>query len=181
MFLELTLLKINLMKYKFIIVLSFIGIQFVGVSQNHEGAKHRAAFVLGHSYISLENNQVLAIPTFGLDYEYWLGDHFGLGVFSDVELITKEVSPDVDGENIEREFPMVFTFDLLWSPVEHWEFVLGPGFVTEKGDLTSLVRLGVEYDLELGHHWDVAPNFFYDKMFDGNHTISIGIGVGKRF
>lgn len=169
------------MKYKFLTLFSFFLMQVVCFSQNHKESNHRVAFVLGHSYISLDNNEVLAIPTFGLDYEYWLGEHFGLGVFSDIELITNEVSPSIDGESIEREYPLVFTFDVLWNPVEHWEFVLGPGFVAEKGELVSLVRLGIEYDLELGHHWDVAPNFFYDKMFDGNHAVSIGIGIGKRF
>jgi hypothetical protein len=149
--------------------------------QNIEEPRHRVAFILGHSYISLDNNEILAIPSFGLDYEYWLSKHWGVGVFSDVELITKELSPSVDGESIEREYPVVVTLDVLWSPIKHWEFVLGPGIISEKGEVESLVRFGVEHDLALGHHWDVALNVFYDQLFNGNHAVSIGIGIAKRF
>lgn len=148
---------------------------------NQKDKKHRIAFVLAHSYISLENNQILAIPTFGLDYEYWLCKQWGIGVFTDIELITKEVSPSVDGMSIEREYPLVFTLDVLWNPIKHWELVLGPGFVLEQGETKSLIRLGVEYDLALANHWDVAPNLFYDQKFDGNYAISIGIGIAKSF
>lgn len=169
------------MKYNPIVVLSFLFLSTITFSQEHKETNHRVAFVLGHSYVSLENNEVLSIPTFGLDYEYWISDRFGLGIFSDVELITKEVSPSVEGISIEREYPLVLTFDLLWNPIEHWELVVGPGFVAERGEIESLIRLGVEYDLALGHHWDVAPNLFYDQKFDGNYAVSIGIGIGKSF
>ncbi|WP_203256275.1 hypothetical protein [Hyunsoonleella ulvae] len=180
------------MKRKLITVFTVLLIGGLGISQEHEATshkedtnqrdkKHRIAFVLAHSYISLENNEILSIPTFGLDYEYWLSKRWGVGVFSDIELISKEVSPAVDGMNIERECPLVVTLDVLWNPVEHWEFVVGPGLISERGDVQSLVRMGVEYDLELSHHWDVAPNLFYDQKFDGNYAISIGIGIAKSF
>lgn len=149
--------------------------------QTEAEPRHRVAVILGHSYISLDNNEILAIPSFGLDYEYWINRHWGVGVFSDVELITKELSPSVDGESIEREYPIVVTLDVLWSPIKHWEFVLGPGIISEKGEVESLVRFGVEHDLALGHHWDVALNVFYDQLFNGNHAVSIGVGIAKRF
>ena len=150
-------------------------------SQEHEEAKHRVAFVLGHTYVSLENKEILSIPSFGLDYEYWLNNHWGLGLFGDVELISNEVSPTVNGSVVERHSPVVLTLDVVWNPQEHVEFVLGPGVVFEKGEVEKLVRLGLEYDLTLGHHWDVAPNIFYDQKLEGGYAISIGIGIGKSF
>lgn len=165
--------------YLFILMIVF-SFQEV-VSQEHEEAKHRVAVVLGHSYVSLDNNEILSIPTFGLDYEYWLSNHWGVGVFSDVELITNEVSPTVDGSVVEREYPVVLTLDVLWNPIEHVEFVVGPGVVIEKGEIEKILRLGVEYDLALGHHWDVAPNVFYDQKIEGGYALSIGIGIGKSF
>ncbi len=180
------------MKSEFIIVCILLLTSGLGFSQEHQEAshkdttnqrhkKHRVAFILAHSYISLENNEILSIPTFGLDYEYWLSKRWGIGIFSDVELITKEVSPTVDGMITEREYPIVVTLDVLWNPIEHWELVLGPGFISEKGEIRSLVRVGLEYDLKLSHHWDVAPNIFYDRKFDGNYAVSIGIGIAKSF
>lgn len=169
------------MTSKIIVFISFLFVSSLGFSQHHEEAKHRVAFVLGHSYISLDNKEVLSIPTFGLDYEYWFNNHWGLGIFSDVELITKEISPTVHGKSIEREYPVVFTLDALWNPCPRWEYVIGPGFVAEKGEIDPLIRFGVEYDLNFGHHWDVAPNLFYDQKMDGGYAISIGIGIGKSF
>ena len=147
----------------------------------NKNPRHRTAFILGHSFISSENKEILSVPTFGLDYEYWISEKWGIGFFSDLELISKEVSPTVNDVNIEREYPLVATLDVLWSPIKHWEFVLGPGFISEKGEIEPLVRIGLERDLELGHHWDVPITLFYDKKFDGNYAISIGIGIAKRF
>ncbi|WP_426431078.1 hypothetical protein ACPX19_01665 [Winogradskyella sp. HB-48] len=162
--------------------LSFSYAQEHNISEfENKEPRHRAAFILGHSFISLDNKEILAIPTFGLDYEYWISDKWGIGIFSDLELISKEVSPTVNDVNIEREYPLVVTLDVLWSPIKHWEFVIGPGFISEKGETEPLVRIGAERDLELGHHWDVPITLFYDKKFDGNYAISIGIGIAKRF
>ncbi len=147
---------------------------------NHK-PRHRVAFILGHSFISIDNQNTLSIPTFGLDYEYWLDDNWGVGVFSDVELITKEVSSSLYDIDVEREYPLVVTLDALWSPIEHWELVFGPGIISEQGDIEPLVRIGVEHDLALHNHWDVPINLFYDKKFDGNYAISIGLGIAKRF
>jgi len=169
------------MGFKTIIIFSLLLVSKLGFTQEHEEAKHRIAFVLGHSYVSLENDEILSIPTFGLDYEYWFSNHWGIGIFSDIELITNEVSPSVEGNIVERETPLVLTLDVVWNPIEHVEFVLGPGVVFEKGRTNKIVRVGVEYDLTLGHHWDVAPNLFYDQIFDGGYAISIGIGIGKSF
>lgn len=169
------------MKRNRLTVFIFLLVCKLSFGQEHEEERHRIALVLGHSYVSLENKEILSIPTFGFDYEYWLNNHWGLGVFSDIELITNAVSPTVDGLVVEREYPLVVTLDVLWNPHKHLEFVIGPGMVIEKRKVKKLIRFGVEYDLTLGHHWDVAPNFFYDQKFDGSYAISIGIGIGKSF
>lgn len=169
------------MKSKILVLVLVVFSLKMGWSQEHEEAKHRVALVLGHSYVSLDNNEVLSIPTFGFDYEYWINNHWGVGIFSDIELITNELTPTVDGVMVEREYPVVLTLDVVWNPIEHIEFVVGPGFVFEESETEKIIRLGIEYDLTLGHHWDVAPNLFYDQKLDGGYALSIGIGIGKSF
>lgn len=150
-----------------------------------EFKRHRVSFVLGHSYLNLGfekgNKDVLSIPSFGLDYEYWIKPNFGIGLFTDAELISSKTGDELHNGTIEREYPLVVTVDALWSPVEHLEFVLGPGVVFENGKVKDLIRIGLEYDLDLSHHWDVAPSIFYDHATDGISNVSIGIGIGKRF
>ncbi|MGY5352308.1 hypothetical protein ACXGQW_07065 [Wenyingzhuangia sp. IMCC45533] len=168
-------------KCKIILLIVVVFLFKTSWAQEHEEAKHRVALVLGHSYVSLDNNEILSIPTFGLDYEYWLNNHWGIGVFSDIELITNELTPTVDDVRVEREYPIVLTFDVVWNPIEHIEFVVGPGFVFEERKTENIIRLGIEYDLTLGHHWDVAPNVFYDQKLNDGYAVSIGIGIGKSF
>ncbi|NIJ43761.1 hypothetical protein FHR24_000200 [Wenyingzhuangia heitensis] len=176
------------MKNKFILIaLLLLGTVSLVAQETEEvrEKKHRISVVLGHSYLNLGfeegNKDVLSIPSFGLDYEYWFKEKWGIGVFSDIELVSSKVSEELHGGVIDRRYPVVITLDALWNPIEHLEFVLGPGVIFEDGEVKDLVRIGVEYDLALGHHWDVAPSFFYDHATDGISNISIGIGVGKSF
>ena len=57
----------------------------------------------------------------------------------------------------------------------------GPGIELEKEENFYVVRTGLEYELELGSHWDVSPTIFYDSRIDAYDTFSIGIGIGKHF
>ncbi|ANW97116.1 hypothetical protein AXE80_12840 [Wenyingzhuangia fucanilytica] len=165
----------------------FVGNEYVmsQESEDEEFKKNRISLVLGHSYLNLGfelgNKDVLSIPSFGFDYEYWFKPKFGVGIFADIELISHKDAEQLHGGIIDREFPLVLTVDALWSPIKHLEFVFGPGVIFENGKVKDLIRVGLEYDLDLSHHWDVAPSLFYDHAADGISNISIGIGIGKRF
>ncbi len=60
-----------------LIALLFFTIGYVSAQETKEirDKKHRVSVVLGHSYLNLGfelgNKDVLSIPSFGLDYEYW--------------------------------------------------------------------------------------------------------------
>lgn len=149
-------------------------------AQEHVKYKNRVSLVVGHSYLILEDKEVLAIPSFGLDYEYWISEKWGFGVFSDIELITNRIISSND-LLFERHYPIVLTFDAIWNPIEHFEFVVGPGIEFEKEEVSKLIRFGVEFDLPLKNHWDVAPTIIFDKKIEGDVILSFGIGIGKRF
>ena len=82
---------------------------------------------------------------------------------------------------MEREFPLVFTLDALWKPTHELVLLAGPGFEIETEESFFVFRLGFEYEIEFGGHWDVSPSAFYDYRADAFGTWSIGLGVGKRF
>ena len=55
------------------------------------------------------------------------------------------------------------------------------GIEFEKNENLFVIRTGLEYEVEFGNHWDVAPTVFYDYRSNNFGTWSIGIGIGKRF
>lgn len=171
-------------KHTFLFAILFLMVTSFGFSQTNEEEHHkyRITTLLSHSYIVFENvNQVLAVPTIGVDFEYWLSKKWGVGFFSDVEIITNELEPLIDGVRVSREFPVVLTLDALWEPIDKWEFVFGAGVELIENEAIKIVRGGVEYDLDIGNNWDIAPTFFYDYKPNGDDAVSIGIGIGKRF
>ncbi|KAA6438165.1 hypothetical protein ACD591_18580 [Rufibacter glacialis] len=139
--------------------------------------------VLYHTYIGTETSdgkELLIVPSVGLDLEYWFNEKWGIGSHNDLELISFEVE-DREGTFIEKETPVLLTLDVLWKPWKGLVLLAGPGVEFEKEENLFVIRGGLEYELELGSHWDVAPTIFYDARKDAYNTFSVGIGIGKRF
>jgi len=142
---------------------------------------HRLALLLAHTHVSTRNRKEgLLIPTYGLDYEYWFNKRWALGLHTDLELQTFIVQTEHE-EELERDYPLVVTLDLLWRPWKGLVFELGPGYEFEKNEDLFLIRMGVSYEIELPHHWDLAPTFFYDSRFESFDTYTLGLVIGRRF
>ena len=141
----------------------------------------RVAVVLGHTFVPTAHTpEYTAIPSWGVDLEYWFSEQLGLGLHNDLEIESFIVIGN-EGEEIDRVYPVVFTLDALWRPYKGWVLQAGPGVELEKEENYFVVRFGLEYEFELSHHWDLVPTFFYDSRRGAYDTWSIGLGVGKRF
>lgn len=173
-------------KLPLIILLFFIATSWAMAQHGAEAERHtlrhwRVAVVLGHTFVPAAHGAAhAAVPSWGLDLEYWLSERWGLGLHNDLE-IESFIVKDGNGEEIEREYPLVFTLDLLWRPYAGWVLQLGPGMELETNENYRLLRFGLEYEFHLPHHWDIAPTFFYDSRQGAYDTWSLGLGVGKRF
>ncbi len=175
--------------YTFLILLGFVAAQAQhhGDTGPHSKAGNpffphfRAAAFISHTFIpaAAENTRV-AIPSYGLDLEYWLNPSWGIGLHNDLELETFIIEQN-HRELLEREFPLVSSLDVLIRPWKGLVFQVGPGVEIDRNQTFFLFRLGLEYEVELSHHWDLYPTFFYDAREDAFTTFSIGLGVGKRF
>ena len=143
----------------------------------------RVALLIGHTLIPEEHaGENFFIPSWGLDLEYWMNKKWGLGMHSDLEIETFVIVQDNgDLKGLERVSPLVLTLDALFKPWKGLVFQLGPGIEIEKSESYPLLRAGVEYEIEIGRYWDIAPTVFYDTRLDGYHTWSFAFGVGKRF
>ena len=153
------------------------------VPETHEFKNFRMSIVLYHTHIGTrtsDGKEMLIVPSVGLDLEYWFNQKWGIGSHNDLELVNFEVEGRA-GTFIERETPVLLTLDALWKPWKGLVLLAGPGVELEKTENLFVMRGGLEYELELGSHWDVAPTVFYDYRKDVYDTFSVGIGIGKRF
>ena len=173
---------------KSILIIVFILTSFIAISQEHENEhenfKHfRISPVISHTFIpttTSEGDKTVIVPTIGLDLEYWINEKWGFGFHNDLELETFEIEKEHE-LFVEKEFPLVLTFDALYKFKEHWVFVVGTGVEFEKNEDLFILRAGLEYEVEFGNHWDVSPTVIYDHRSNSSSTWGIGIGIGKRF
>ena len=166
----------------------FVLTSVIVTSQEHENEhgnfKHfRISPVISHTFIptnTSEGDKTVIVPTFGLDLEYWVNEKWGFGFHNDLELETFEIEKEHE-LFVEKEFPLVLTFDALYKFKKHFVLVVGTGIEFEKNEDLFIIRAGLEYEVEFGNHWDVSPTVIYDHRSNSSSTWGIGIGIGKRF
>lgn len=141
----------------------------------------RVALLLGHTFVPAVGSQYSAIPSWGVDLEYWPTAKWGIGLHNDIELQSFIIEQAGREGLLEREYPLVLTLDALFKPWRGLVLQFGPGIELERSEHFYLLRLGVEYEFEFGRHWDVAPSIFYDTRLEAFDTWAITLGVGKRF
>jgi len=138
---------------------------------------------LAHTYLperTVVGTRNLVLPTIMLDIEYWFNHKWGLGLHNDLELFTFEVI-DNDELFIERDYPVLLTFDVLWKPYKGLVLFLGPGIEIEPSENFLVVRAGFEYEVPFSPHWDFSPLLYYDMRDGAYNSMTIGLGVGYSF
>ncbi|MCB0628583.1 MAG: hypothetical protein R2824_25715 [Saprospiraceae bacterium] len=143
----------------------------------------RVAGLIGHTLIPTKHaGENLFIPSWGLDLEYWIHPNWGIGLHNDIEIETFVILYNYGEErNPERVAPLVLTLDALIKPFGGLVVQFGPGIEFEKKENFALFRAGLEYEIEIGNHWDISPTIFYDTRFEEYHTWSFALGIGRRF
>jgi hypothetical protein len=154
----------------------------------HEG-KNRIGFVLEATFIpeassgehSIEStdeseSKGKVVPTIGLEYTRTLSYKWDVGFSAEVELENYFI---VDKE-LNRENPLILVAFALYRIVDSWFVYGGGGIEIEKHKNLGVIRLGTEYEFNLGNGWDIAPTLTFDHKVDLN-SIALGVSVGKRF
>ena len=154
-------------------------------SEHHEFKPWRIGFGIGHSYLPAGNHSsdkvsILVIPTIGLDIQYWFSPRFGLALKNEFEIISYVIERDEGGE-IEREYPIISVLVGMYKLKNGPAFYLGAGIEYEKSNNFFIAKAGIEYELEIGKHWDVTPEFYYFNKDGDFGGIGLSITFGKRF
>ena len=103
------------------------------------------SLVISHSHITEGESanggkKWVVVPSWGLDYNYWISSHWAIGVHSDMMLESFKVKDGEEGNAVERNRPIAIVSVAVFKPKEHSSFIVGLGkeFAIE-GDLTLIL------------------------------------------
>jgi hypothetical protein len=180
------------MKKKLSIIVSLVLIMITVSAQEAEKKEtkeealkgtHRFSLVLGHSHLSTgiqENGKKgwKAIPSWGIDYDYWISNQWAIGLQTDMMVESFEVE-DHDNTVIERSRPITIVAGGIFKPKEHVSFTAGMGGEFAKEGNYAVTRLGIESGWALKNNWEFGISLLYDIKWGAYDTIVLGFGISK--
>jgi hypothetical protein len=150
----------------------------------HEGMKgsQRLTLGLGHTHVSEGvkdgKREWLILPSWSLNYDYWLKDNLSIGLQTDLILETFIIE-DHEKELIERSRPISLVPVVIYKPFKRWAFLGGVGGEFSKEQNLALTRLGVEYGIHLPKHWEIGAALVWDNKWNYYNSWGLAITVSK--
>lgn len=156
------------LKVRWIMSLGLVMASLAGTPASAADVHHHLALFAGGGVESKEGRQ--DEPGFALGVEYELRFHKHWGVGGVIEGLGQETIRNV-----------LVVVPVSFHPGGHWRLIAGPGVeFTPKKDKFAF-RLGVGYEIPLGGHWSLAPEFFLDLIESGENTWLAGVALGYEF
>lgn len=122
---------------------------------------------------------VFIVPTWGLNYDFWLSEKWAIGLHTDLVLQQFKIKEKESAQVIERSNPLAVTGVALFKPWEKWTALLGLGREFEKNESFNMLSVGVEYGIELPDSWELNVNLIFDSKIEAYDTWMFGIGFSK--
>ena len=146
---------------------------------------HRVSLMISHTHIpkgvpSVASSTAVTVPSWGITYNYRINDKWAIGVHTDMEIATYLIE-DANGDQLERSTPIIVALMGGYNIWKGIELAVGFGREFEEHHNFWVYRFGVEYNIELGHHWDIAPALIFDIKENLYDSWTIGVVVGKKF
>ena len=159
--------------------------------------KHMVAFAISHTHIragqdNTDGNEWIAAPSFGLNYNYALGEKWLIGLHNDVIIeevvvnsFTRPLSnnsskPEAD-EELDRSRPISSSIMFTYKAFKNVAFVAGGGMEFSKHRDFGVIRIGVETPFHLPNSWEIFSALTYDFNIDSFNSITFGVGIAKLF
>jgi len=180
---------------KLILVYSFIGMfchnqcfaQENGTGEDKTEKRNSIALIISHTNItrgvdSNDNEKWLAVPSWGIDYNYELNEKWAVGLHTDIileEFVVEDYSSDI--KEIERSYPFAAALMASFKPGNHISFQLGPGIEFAKEENLFLIRATIEYSYRFHEDWELLINITDDFKIDVYNSWAIGLGIARKF
>ena len=149
----------------------------------HGKSGHKITMVMANSLIdnsfSDQTNDILLVPTFGFNYDYFFNSRWGLGLHTDILLQQYKVEKHGNHEEIVRENPVALVGMLLFKPHHRWTIMAGYGVEAEKHESFQMIRTGVEYGIALPKHWELGFSLEFDYKIKTYSSLMFGVGFSK--
>jgi hypothetical protein len=172
---------------KSVLVILFIFSHLISVGQENTHSQHipphKITFVLGYSFIdnsfSTSTDDILIVPTFGLNYDYFFTSKWGAGLHTDIILQQFAVEKHDGTEILIRENPVAICGIIIFKPTHHWSIIGGYGVEYENHDSFQIIRIGLEYEVPIQNNWEINFTSEYDIKYSAYSSLVIGVGFAK--
>ena len=169
---------------------SVVRAQHDAEATNEEHGHHELTLLLAHTHLrtgitSDGKAEWLVLPSWGINYNYWINSKWAIGLHTDFITETFLVKEDLDAEHseevLERSHPIAPAIMATYRPHHHWAFILGAGEeFAEEGNL-FLMRAGTEYAVHLSGAWETSGSLAYDFRFNAYDSFTLGVGLTHAF
>ena len=126
-------------------------------------------------------NDILIVPVYGLNYDFQFNRKWGAGFHTDIVLQQFKVETHDNHKELIRENPVSIAAIIFFKPHHRWKILGGYGVEVEKNENFQLIRIGVEYGIEIPKNWELGFIFENDFKINGYYTMLLGIGFTKKF
>ena len=149
----------------------------------HNRSGHKITLVMAYSVIdnsfAAETNDILLVPTFGLNYDFFINARWGIGLHTDIMLQQYKVEKHGGHEEILRENPVAICGMAVFKPHHRWILMAGYGVEVEKHESFQMIRSGVEYGIPLPKHWELGFTLEFDYKINTYSSLMFGVGFNK--
>ena len=151
----------------------------------HAGHRHRVTLVMANSFLKSHAeesaNSILIVPTFGLNYDFFFHQKWGVGLHSDIVLQQFKLEAHDGHETLIRENPVAVCAVGLYKPLPSLTLIAGYGIEFEKNENIQLLRFGVEYGFHLPGNWELGFALEFDRKINTYNSWVFGVGFSKLF
>lgn len=154
-------------------------------SEEHEFKRNKLTLAISHTHVPAGINENgdkvwLALPSWGLDYDFRLSPKWGLGIHSDIVIQDFEFE-EAEGIIKKRTNPLATTFVATYEAVDHLKLMAGGGAEFASEGTLGLIRFGADYGWELPKEWELSLSLMADFKIDAYNAWVLGVGIGKTF